>query len=370
MVIGIDGNEANVSLQVGVSVYTLKLLTYFRKKATSDTQFQVYLRNAPLEILPQENEFFRYVVVPGKFLWSQLFLPLYLKTHAPVDVFFAPAHYSPRFYTGKLVVTIHDLSYIYFPKEFLKKDLYKLTEWTAQSVKTASGIIAVSKTTKKDILSHYEVDDSKVQVIYNGFEKNATSSITEMEVLERYGFKKKEYLLYVGTVQPRKNIQHIIRAMKKVQKVHPEIKLVIVGKKGWLYEEIFDLVQELQLEDTVIFTGYLPDDEVIQLYKHALCYVHPSLYEGFGIPILEAMSYNCPVIASAASSLPEIGGEACLYFDPKNVDDVTDDIIQMIERPELRKKLIEKGKKRMKEFSWKLCAEQTLALLKKQVETP
>lgn len=368
MVIGIDGNEANVQHQVGVSVYTLKLLNYFQKKASKEVQFKIYLRNTPSDILPKETSYFSYVVIPGKFLWSQIFLPLYLKTHTPPDVFFAPAHYSPRFFSGKLVVTIHDLSYIYFPNEFLKKDLYKLTTWTAQSVQKAAKIIAVSKTTKKDILSHYDIDTTQVEVIYNGFEKHATGTINEMEVLERLNLQKKSYILYVGTVQPRKNIQHVIRAMKKVHITHPELRFVVVGKKGWLYEEIFSLVKELKLEDTVIFTGYLPDNEVIQLYKNALSYVHPSLYEGFGIPILEAMSYKCPVIASAASSLPEIGGEACLYFDPTNIADLADDIIQMIERPELRKELIEKGSKRMKEFSWDMCAEQTLQLLIKQAQ--
>lgn len=361
MIIAIDGNEANVQNLVGVSVYTTKLLEYFHRKSSQDVQFVIYLRTPPVSHLPTETEFFRYEVVKGRFMWSRLFLPLHILLHGKFDVFFSPAHYSPKGLKKPLVVTIHDLAYFYYPNEFLKKDLFKLKEWTAESILKATKIISVSRTTKKDILSYYKVPDSKVSVIYNGFEKLESNGTTS-DVLQRFGLEKEQFFLYVGTVQPRKNIQTLITAFKKVYTQYPNYKLVIVGKKGWLYEDIYKLVDESEKE-AIIFTDFLEDNDVVELYKNALSFVHPSFYEGFGIPILEAMSYNLPVIASINASLPEVGGNACLYFDPDIEKELIDMMIKIIDQPEIRKELIEKGRKRIVDFSWEKCGEETLKVL-------
>ena len=154
MIIGVDGNEANVEKRVGVSVYTLNLLKYFKKQSNKDLKFKIYLKNSPLSDLPNQDNFFQYKVVPGKILWSQIYLPLQLYQKKDIDVFFSPAHYIPRFCPVPTVVTIHDLAYFYFEKDFLKKDLYQLKSWTKYSVNKASKIIAVSKTTKKILLNY------------------------------------------------------------------------------------------------------------------------------------------------------------------------------------------------------------------------
>ena len=148
-----------------------------------------------------------------------------------------------------------------------------------------------------------------------------------------------------------------------------DFKLVIVGKQGWLYDHIFEKVKIMNLQDKIIFTGHVSDEELISYYQNAFCLALPSLYEGFGIPVLEAMSYNCPVIASFSSSLPEIGGEACLYFDPKNSIDLLEKFKTLQDNKELRKELISKGKQRIKEFSWKKCGEQTLEVIKNYAST-
>ncbi|MBI4004923.1 glycosyltransferase family 4 protein, partial [Candidatus Roizmanbacteria bacterium] len=175
------------------------------------------------------------------------------------------------------------------------------------------------------------------------------------------------YLLYVGTLQPRKNILTLIDAFHKLWKQIQTYKLVIVGKKGWLYEEIFTKVQELNLQEQVVFTDYLPDDQLVALYKNAFCFILPSLYEGFGIPVLEAMSFSCPVITSFASSLPEIGGDACLYFDPHSSDDLVEKIQRLRDDTALRKDLIKKGRERIKQFSWEKCADETLNVIQQAV---
>lgn len=361
--IGVDGNEANVENQVGVSVYTQNILNYFNKIADIDTQFTVYLKNKPLLNLPEENEFFKYRVISGKFLWSQIFLPLDLYLNKIIDVYFSPAHYLPRFCPVPQIVTIHDLAYLYFPQDFKKKDLWQLINWTKFSIKKATKIIAVSKTTKKDIMKNYGINEDKINVIYNGFEKTAVVKTSAVEEQSGKTTEVKKYILFVGTIQPRKNLEVLIDAFEKFSQVNKDFKLVIVGKKGWLYESIFEKVKALGLEDKVIFTGHIVDEELIGYYKNAFCLALPSLYEGFGIPVLEAMSYGCPTIISMTSSLPEIGGDASLYFDPKSSDDLLEKLNFLNNNKNLRKELISKGKKQIKDFSWEKCGKETLDVL-------
>ncbi|MCX6730432.1 MAG: glycosyltransferase, partial [Candidatus Roizmanbacteria bacterium] len=217
-IIGIDGNEANVIHKVGVSVYTLNLLTYFQSQASNDTQFIVYLRNNPSVELPKETEYFKYKVIWGPTLWSQLFLPFHLWLYRLqgnyLNVFFSPAHYIPRFCPFKTIVTIHDLSYLYFPTEFLKKDLFQLKNWTEYALKNSQHIIAVSKTTKKDIIHEYSILDGKISVIYNGYTNPIHDSDTHKHKLPY------PYFLYIGTVQPRKNLNTLITAFTEFYKTH------------------------------------------------------------------------------------------------------------------------------------------------------
>ena len=354
--IGVDGNEANVVKKVGASVYTLNMLQYFSRIASDENSFVVYLKNYPSLDLPEENEFFKYKVIKGKILWSQIFLPLDLFFHKDIDVYFSPAHYLPSYCPVPQVVTIHDLAYLYFPDDFRKKDLWQLINWTKFSVKNAKQIIAVSKTTKKDIIKNYGIDESKVSFVYNGFEKTAKEKTPEV--------KAKKFILFVGTIQPRKNLEILIEAFSKFQQTNSDFKLIIVGKKGWLYESIFEKVKTMDLEDKIIFTGHVTDEELIWYYKNAFCLTLPSLYEGFGIPVLEAMGYDCPTIISMTSSLPEIGGDASLYFDPKNADDLLQKLNTLNGNSQLRKELIQKGRQRIKDFSWEKCGKETLGVLR------
>ncbi|MBI3366483.1 glycosyltransferase family 4 protein [Candidatus Roizmanbacteria bacterium] len=359
MIIGVDGNEANVSIKVGVSVYTSNLLKYFKSYSSTEIQFKVFLRRKPSEDLPAENTYYKYEIVPGRFLWSQIFLPLHLYMKKNIDVFFSPAHYAPRFCPVSSIITIHDLSYLYYPQDFLKKDLYQLKNWTKYSIQNAKKIIAVSKTTKKDIVRSYEIQEGKVEVVYNGYERKVKSQKSKVKT----EYSKNPYILYVGTLQPRKNIATLIQAFAKFKKLYPKFKLIIAGKKGWLYDQIFNEVSNLRFDRDIHFTDYVTDQQLTFLYKNAFCFVLPSFYEGFGIPILEAMSFGCPVISSFASSLPEVGNDACLYFNPTSVEDLLDKLKEVKENSKLRNDLIHKGKERVKEFSWKKCGEQTLSVI-------
>ncbi|MBP6993708.1 glycosyltransferase family 4 protein [Candidatus Woesebacteria bacterium] len=379
----IDGNEANVDQTVGVSVYTLNLLMQFKKYASHDIRFLVYLRKEPKLHLPRENQYFRYKVVWGPFAWLRIFLPIQLKidyawqrmrrflrlTHIRFHVFFSPAHYSPSWLpTGcKLVVTIHDLAYEFFPDEFLKKDLHKLHHWTIDSVIKASAVIAVSENTKEDIVRVYNVPTDMVHAIPNGFTPVKVSTPKQTMIINGHDYKLSpyKYLLYIGTLQPRKNISTLIYAFALFNKENPEYKLIIAGKKGWLYDDIFVLTQKLKLESSVHIVGYVTEQEKYHLFNKAFCFVMPSLYEGFGLPILEAFSASCPVICSNTSSLPEVGGNAALYFDPKNATSLLQKLRDLEKDLKVRNELIEKGERQAHKFSWEYCGEATLEVLLK-----
>lgn len=361
MVIGMDGNEANVLYPVGVSVYVRNLLVYFQSQSSSDNQFIVYLRQDPRSELPPETDFFKYKIVSGKRLWSTFFLPIHLwlmkLSGKKLDVFFSPAHYIPRYSPFKTVVTIHDLSYLYFPNEFLKKDLYQLKNWTSYALEKSSHVIAVSKTTKKDIVKEYAIPEKCISVIYNGYEKS------DKETAVHSPQAKNPYFLYVGTIQPRKNISLLIKSFTLFHANHPSFKLIIVGKKGWLYDTIFQQAAHSSISESILFPGFVEESEKVRLYRGATAYILPSLYEGFGIPLLEAMSHKCPVIASFSSSLPEVGGEACLYFDPQSVEDLREKMELIIFDKALVQDLVIKGTNRLDLFSWKQTGKQTLDIL-------
>ncbi|MCL4374442.1 glycosyltransferase family 4 protein [Patescibacteria group bacterium] len=362
MIIGVDGNEANVKQRVGVSVYTLKLLEYFRKKADANIKWRVFLRRPPLSHLPRPNRYFSYQVVSGSRLWLPVFLPLHLNLHRDIDRFFAPAHYSPALLPVPLITTIHDLAFFYYPNEFLGQDLYKLKHWTAASVRRSRRVIAVSKTTKKDLLRFYHLPEDRIRVVYNGFEKNPVPRRTSQDAIPRPP-NRYPYLLYVGTLQPRKNIETLIQAFAAIKHLYPHLQLYIVGKKGWQYEKVFSEIERLGIEDRVFVSGFVSDPQLAALYQNATCLVMPSFYEGFGLPVLEAMSFRCPVVSSFAASLPEVGADACLYFDPHSSSDLQEKLTMLMTDSQLRQELVRKGEQHIKQFSWNKCGEETFRVL-------
>ncbi len=385
MLIGIDGNEANVEKRVGIGQYASELLREFSVKDDAlRVKFVVYLKNKPLSHMPEETENFKYRVFgPGKF-WTQWRLPLDLYTHLPKpDVFFTPSHYAPRFSPIPTVISVMDLSYIYFPQLFNKKDLKQLTDWTEYSVRQAKRIITISNFSKNDIIKEYGLASDKIEVTYPGIKNDLgfmSYDLSSMNDLKKKYKISDNFVLFVGTLQPRKNIVRLVEAFSKIKDQtylpvrqgskkdssaapQDDIQLVIVGKKGWQYEEILDAPRKFGIEKYVKFLDSVDDSDLSVLYKNAVCFVLPSLYEGFGLPVLEAMREGCPVIASNVSSLPEAGGDACLYVDPEDADDIALKIKQLISDKKLRKLLVEKGKKQVSRFDWEKTAKQTLRVL-------
>lgn len=369
MKIGIDGNEANQKNRVGVGQFAYSVLREI-ERFDKKNSFVVYLKNSPLPDMPQARNGWQYKIFgPGK-LWTQIALPFKLFTQIiKLDVFFTPSHYAPRFSPCPTVISIMDLWHHRHPEQFAKKDLYQLTKWESYSVKKAAKIIAISEFTKKEILKFYRYPEEKIVVAYPGYTKyklpacRQAGQVTsnKLQTLKNKHKIVGDYLLYLGTLQPKKNIEGLIKAFGLL---NTDIKLVIAGKKGWLFEKIFSLVKELKLEGSVVFTGFVEEEEKPYLITGAKAFILPSFYEGFGIPAAEAMSLGVPVILSKEGSLPEVGGNAAVYFDPYQVKDIVKEMEKVLSlNKEGLDEIIKEGKRQAEKFSWKACARRILETL-------
>lgn len=374
MLVGIDGNEANAGWKVGIGRYALELIRniYLLNSLRSEdhkVSFNIYLKNKPDGALPEEKDWWRYIVAKPEQFWTQLALPLNLwMGRSKPDIFFTPSHYAPRFSACRTAVSIMDLSYLRYPQMFNKKDLWQLSNWTAYSVRKASLIFTISEFSKREIIKYYQTNAKQIIVTYPGFDADkfySKKSMIKNKLLQKYGLNA-PYLLFVGTLQPRKNIVRLLEAFKIVIAKYRdrELKLVIVGKKGWLYEEIYQKVKMLKIEERVVFTDYVADEDLPDWYRGAKCLILPSLYEGFGLPVLEGMACGCPVIVSNASSLPEVSGIAGINIDPYNVNNMAQGIRKILT---MNQSQYQKQKdfclKQAQKFSWSNCASVTLSNL-------
>lgn len=368
MILAIDGYEANVANRVGIGRFAYELLVRIEKAVregkTAFSSVRVYLPDGPLPDMPKPTATWEYRVLSPKQFWTIFRLPIALRHDKPLaDVVFSPTHYVPRFVRTPRVMAIMDTSYLLYPELFRKQDLHKLIHWTAYSARVTSRIITISDYSKRAIIKAYNVASSQVQVVYPGLVQTS-SKLTAMkdDVTKKYDISSR-FILSVGTLQPRKNFTKLIEAFSKISDT--EIDLVIVGKKGWLYEEILQAPKTYGVEGRVKFLEFVPDEDLPALYTKAACFVLPSLYEGFGLPVLEAMAHQCPVVISNVSSLPEIAGDAALYIDPESVTSIKDGISLALSQKgtEKEKKRIAEGDKRVKMFTWDKAAKDTIALL-------
>ncbi len=360
--LAIDANEANSKTRVGSGQYTFNLLQHWYTQ--SQYNFHLFLKQPPVSDLPTVSSHWHYHLVKPSRFWLKFSLPFYLHTHHfHFQSFFAPAHYSPPYLKLPLVVTIHDLAYEYFPHQFLKRDLYKLRHWTLASLRQAKRIIAVSQNTKQDLIKLYHLPEDKITVIYNGYDKSRFHARVKLDPLiwQRYHLPKQPFLLYLGTIQPRKNILTLVKAFYLLKK-HKQYngKLVIAGNPGWLSEAIIHQIKNSPVATDIYLPGYISPDDLPSLYKLADLYILPSLYEGFGLPVLEAMACGTPVVVANNSSLPEVAGSAGLYFQATNPQSLKTTIIQALAQASLLRR---RGYLQVRKFSWQKTAQQTLEVL-------
>ncbi len=358
--IGIDANEANVDSRVGTGQYTFNILKQWSE--ITDHDFRLYHRDELKSDMPESRSGWDYQRVFPKKAWIRLGLPLHLFTHARNDVFWSPAHYMPSYLGCNSVVTIHDLAYEFFPDLFLPSDLYKLKNWTRLAVKSATQVIAVSEATKNDLVNLYKVEPDKITVVHNGYDADFFNLKTppNNQILANYSLTKNSYILFLGTIQPRKNAIKLVQAFHLLKAQGYKGKLVIAGGIGWMADQTLSVIKESPESKDIILTGYVSDDARKALYANADVYVLPSLYEGFGVPAIEAMSCGAPVAVSDNSSLPEVVGDAGLYFNASDPEGMAEAILLLKKD---RESWVKKSLARAKLFSWEKCAKETLKVI-------
>ena len=359
MKIGIISAQLNQQL-TGVGNYTYNLIKELNKLDT-DEGF-LFLINY------QNNTFFTNdgIIVNNPFpaLKTYAWHPYLIKKlrRCKLDIIHNPAQ-IPTFFKSKkkYILTIHDITPFIFSEEHRlgRPLIYKLL--LPRTLKTADKIITDSNSTKNDLINYFNIPEEKIRVILlaadEKFKPLNNKEIREAKQKYSLNFP---FILYIGTLEPRKNIPSLIKAFYKLKKKTLQYKLVITGKKGWKYKEIFETIDKLNLQNDVVFTGYVSDEDLPALYNAADLFVYPSIYEGFGLPPLEAMACGTPVITSNTSSLPEVVGDAGIMIDPCNVDGLADAMYEVLTKAGLRANMIKKGLERAEMFSWEKCARETL----------
>ena len=359
MQIGIDASRATVARRTGTEHYARRLIEALLA-AGGGRRFRLYFRDAPPAgafggaFLPAEQR-----LIPFPRLWTHLRLSYEMISQPRPDVLFVPAHVLPLAHPLPTVVTVHDLGYRYFPGAHPARQRLYLDWSTRFSARAATHVLADSAATQNDLVRFYGVPKEKITVVYPGRDESL-ARVDPAPVRARYGLAP-DYLLHVGTLQPRKNLTPLMDATASLRARWPGLQLVLAGQPGWQAGPI--LAQARAHSDSVRLLDYVPDDDLRGLYSGARAFVFPSLYEGFGFPVLEAMACGTPVVCSNTSSLPEVAGKAALLVDPKNTAALASAIGRLLEDASLRERLIAMGLDQVRRFSWERAAQETLAVL-------
>ena len=346
-------------------------------KIDQDNDYIIFLHKDNFDEFQTKKNNVKKVKVNARWytLKEQIIFP-YLILKENLDLVHFPHFNVPVFTPTKFVVTIHDLILTKFPTiraSTLGPLLYRIKNLAYKvviklAIKRSKKVITVSEFTKKDILKQFETNPEKIEVTYEGVanlikdrDSLLVSGSGDTKTLLSYNIDN-NFLLYVGNAYPHKNLEGLIKVFVELNKNNPDISLVLVGKHDYFYQRLKIWVKENYSDLPIIFTGYVPDEKLGVFYQKALVYVFPSLYEGFGLPPLEAMSRGCAVVSSNRSSMPEILGEAAMYFDPENEKEMIGKIEKAIQDEQLREGLVKKGKLQVKKYSWQECAKETLEI--------
>lgn len=288
------------------------------------------------------------------------------------DILHIPHYNIPLFYHGHMLTTIHDITHVLFPEYLPNKfALYYAKFMISMAIKKSKYIFTVSENTKKDLIHYFNADENKIIVTYNGVDKSfIKKDKKDYDYLyEKYNIdKSKKILLYVGNKKPHKNIVTLIKAMSLLNKNENYI-LILSGKGFEGYTELENLTIKLGLEKNIVHTGIVTDEELVDLYNLADVFVFLSLYEGFGIPVLESMACGTPVICSNTSSLPEVVGDSAIQIDPLNPSQIATSIEEVLKNKELYNNLVIKGYDRVSKFTWEDCRLKTESIYKKVIDS-
>ncbi|MEA2097796.1 MAG: glycosyltransferase family 1 protein [Patescibacteria group bacterium] len=360
MKIGIDASRAFIEKRTGTEEYSYQFIKNLAKIDISSHQIFLYIKNNSKIDFDLPKNFIVQKICYNK-LWTQIGLSKEIKKN-PIDILFVPSHTIPIIHPKKTVATIHGLEFKYCPKCYYTRERLFLELNTLLSVKWSSKIISPSESTKKDLIKYYDINPEKIKVVYHG-----VSSIKYPVLSIKHRNKESFNILFIGRLEKRKNLVNLVKAFeifKKRYKIQDtRYKLILVGKEGFGFNEIKKAIQRSSYKNNIVLKSYISEKEKNKLYQNADVFVLPSFYEGFGLPVLEAMSHGIPVICSKTSSLSEIAENAALLVDPNNPKKIAEAINKIFSDNDLRKKMIESGFENVKKFNWEKCARETLFTL-------
>ncbi|MBI2939214.1 MAG: glycosyltransferase family 4 protein [Chloroflexi bacterium] len=368
MNIAIDASRAASGQRTGVEGYSYHLLRHLLAIATPHRLTLYCNQSLPPEVL-STGPSARLRSIPQPRLWTQTRLAAALLHDRP-DVLFVPAHVLPVLRVCRGVVTVHDLGHLDYRFAYPPARWWYLHLGTWYSVRAASRVIADSQTTRDDLVRRLGVAPARIDVVSLGYDPafRPLAGAEVAPVIARYGLDR-PYFLAVGTIQPRKNYRRLLEAFARLDETdRRRHRLVIAGKPGYGADDVYRAATALGLGDAVRFLGYTPEADLPALLNGAVALVFPSLYEGFGLPTLEAMACGTPVVASRAGSLPEVVGEAGLLVDPTGPENIAGALARLIAQPSLRADLRERGLVRSQQFSWARCAAETLSAIERAVK--
>lgn len=352
----------------GISKYTNKLIDAFIK---GNYDIDILMRQELRELYTSKNVFFVDKPITSsstRIIQEQLKNNKRYRNYKTVHF---TDYATPVFYTDNKIATIHDMAMHTMKDKYTFMQNITKNTLLHSTIRNAKKLICVSEFTKKELLRYYPKVEHKVQVIYEGIDRPNRLITKEIEAktLSKFNINK-EFILYVGTIAPHKNIVALIKAYANLKRDGYEQQLVIAGKKGWMYDEVFTLVERLGLQNNIIFTGFITDEELEVLYNKAMFFVTTSLYEGFGFPPLEAMIRRCPVLVSDIEVFKETCEDNVLYCDPNNIKDITNKMLQLIKNKNLRLELANRGEIRAKFFSWEQAARETYKVYEEVDDRP
>lgn len=358
MRIAIDASRATTARVTGTERYALEIIReIIRQNRAHD--ITLYFRDAPSPDLFLPDERVTHRVIPFKRAWTHLRFATALWGQRP-DVTFVPAHTLPFIFPGRAIVTVHDLGYKHFPGAHPFRSRLYLDLTTRHSARRASLVLADSQATAADLSHFYSIENDKVRVVYPGV---LPPPITSVDMHSKYGLPAR-YFLFIGTLQPRKNIARIVQAYTRYrQMTDVPAGLVLAGREGWLYDPAW-----VQGTEGVQITGYIDEDDKGALLANALALVFPTLYEGFGFPVIEAMHCQTPVITSTTSSLPELTGDAALLVDPQDTGAIAEAMHRLAEDTVLRDNLVESGLVQAQQFTWERAGKAALLALEEAAQ--
>lgn len=366
--IGIDASRANKLEKTGVEWYAYFIIEELKRIVPANISVTLYT-DTPLQgdlaILPPhwKQKVLRW---PPRKLWTQCRLSIELLVH-PVDVLWVPAHVPPYIRPNKTVMTVHDVAAIRWKHAYSWFERW-YSVWAATvALNKLSAIIVPSEFTKKELTSLAGSNHAAVHVIYHGYNPVYTQKIPHAlakKTLQQYGIHQ-PYLVYLGRVEEKKNIPRLIRAFSKIKQSQEgkQYQLVLIGKPGYGFAEVQKEINSSLYKKDIICVGWVPNEQVQHLLQQAVFLAYPSLYEGFGIPILEGFANHIPVLTSKGLSTEEIAKDAAYYVDPQNEDDMANGMHTLICQKEIREAYIQKGKEQLKNFSWQKAAKQTYAVI-------